>query len=133
MPSHTPLAPMDVDRPPTHGREYSGSSREGPSRGLLGHQNFLLHHQSPTRVQRTCAVVPTVRFITKNHTSHGLLDLRRDLYRLLLMAPVFVLPLPHFKVTPSPEPPTGGPGPTQHRPLATVSPILSKTGTGSFR
>ena len=47
MPSHTPLAPMDVDRPPVHTREYSGSAREGASRGPLGHQNLLLHHPVP--------------------------------------------------------------------------------------
>ncbi|KAH7907526.1 TPR-like protein, partial [Hygrophoropsis aurantiaca] len=46
MPSHTPLAPMDVDRPPHH-REFSGSGREAASRGPVGHQNLLLHHPVP--------------------------------------------------------------------------------------
>ena len=41
--SHTPLAPMDVDRLPHHHRDYS-ASREAPSRGPLGHQGLLLQH-----------------------------------------------------------------------------------------
>ncbi|KAG9310296.1 TPR-like protein [Chiua virens] len=45
LPSHTPLAPMDVDRPPHH-RDFSGP-REGPTRGPAGHQNLLLHHPIP--------------------------------------------------------------------------------------
>ncbi|KAG1889209.1 TPR-like protein [Suillus subluteus] len=52
MPSHTPLAPMDVDRPP-HPRDYSGSSREGPSRGPTGHQTLLLHHPVPQQQVQT--------------------------------------------------------------------------------
>lgn len=45
IPSHTPLAPMDVDRPPHH-RDFSGP-REAPTRGPAGHQNLLLHHPVP--------------------------------------------------------------------------------------
>ncbi|KAJ6573924.1 TPR-like protein [Mycena vulgaris] len=53
-PSHTPLAPMDVDRPPIHSRDSRdsrdyppSSSREPPSRGPIGHQSLLLHHPVP--------------------------------------------------------------------------------------
>lgn len=52
MPSHTPLAPMDVDRPP-HPRDYPNSSREGPSRGPTGHQTLLLHHPVPQQQVQT--------------------------------------------------------------------------------
>ncbi|KAF9242359.1 TPR-like protein [Melanogaster broomeanus] len=45
MPSHTPLAPMDVDRPPHH-RDFSGP-RDIATRGPAGHQNLLLHHPVP--------------------------------------------------------------------------------------
>ena len=46
MPSHTPLAPMEVDRPPHHGgRDYP--SRE-PARGPVG-QGLLLQHPAPPR------------------------------------------------------------------------------------
>ncbi|KAF8971594.1 hypothetical protein BDZ97DRAFT_1254628 [Flammula alnicola] len=45
MPSHTPLAPMEVDRPPHHGgRDYP--PRE-PARGPVGHQSLLLQHPLP--------------------------------------------------------------------------------------
>ncbi|KAI0771034.1 hypothetical protein BD413DRAFT_476503 [Trametes elegans] len=48
-PSHTPLAPMDVDRPPLHGREHSNSypppPREPGPRGPAGQS--LLHHPTP--------------------------------------------------------------------------------------
>jgi glucose repression mediator protein len=43
LPSHTPLAPMDVDQP----RDYSASTRDGNSRGPVGHQSLLLHHPVP--------------------------------------------------------------------------------------
>ncbi|KAJ7630409.1 TPR-like protein [Roridomyces roridus] len=50
-PSHTPLAPMEVDRPPPlHSRDYPpSSSRDAPSggRGPIGHQSLLLHHPVP--------------------------------------------------------------------------------------
>ncbi|KAJ7226106.1 TPR-like protein [Mycena pura] len=54
-PSHTPLAPMDVDRPPHHGHHGHGhgghrdSHRETSSsaRGPMGHQSLLLHHPVP--------------------------------------------------------------------------------------
>ncbi|CCM06303.1 uncharacterized protein FIBRA_08554 [Fibroporia radiculosa] len=50
MPSHTPLAPMDVDRPPVHAREasapYPPSARENGPRGPAG-QSLLLHHPVP--------------------------------------------------------------------------------------
>ncbi|KAG2160230.1 TPR-like protein [Suillus bovinus] len=52
MPSHTPLAPMDVDRP-SHPRDYTSSSREGPSRGPTGHQTLLLHHPVPQQQVQT--------------------------------------------------------------------------------
>ncbi|KAG1725558.1 TPR-like protein [Suillus paluster] len=52
IPSHTPLAPMDVDRPP-HPRDYPGSSREGPGRGPTGHQTLLLHHPVPQQQVQT--------------------------------------------------------------------------------
>ncbi|EMD41375.1 hypothetical protein CERSUDRAFT_79035 [Gelatoporia subvermispora B] len=52
VPSHTPLAPMDVDRPPLHSREPSNAypppprdARDGP-RGPAG-QGILLHHPVP--------------------------------------------------------------------------------------
>ncbi|KAF9014918.1 hypothetical protein BDQ17DRAFT_1418054 [Cyathus striatus] len=45
-PSHTPLAPMEVDRPPTHARDYP-PGREGPGRGPVGHQSLLLQHPVP--------------------------------------------------------------------------------------
>ncbi|KAF9229813.1 TPR-like protein [Gyrodon lividus] len=59
IPSHTPLAPMDVDRPPHH-RDFSGP-RDGATRGPAGHQNILLHHpvpqqQVPTDELRSSAV-----------------------------------------------------------------------------
>ncbi|KAK2462104.1 hypothetical protein APHAL10511_006567 [Amanita phalloides] len=44
--SHTPLAPMDVDRPPHHTRDYP-TSRDSASRGPLGHQGLLLQHPLP--------------------------------------------------------------------------------------
>ncbi|KAI6022585.1 TPR-like protein [Pisolithus marmoratus] len=44
-PSHTPLAPMDVDRP--HHRDFSGPIRDGVGRGPTGHQSLLLHHPVP--------------------------------------------------------------------------------------
>jgi hypothetical protein len=47
LPSHTPLAPMKVDHPP-HPHDYPGSSHEGPSCGLTGHQTLLLHHLFPS-------------------------------------------------------------------------------------
>ncbi|KAF8624772.1 hypothetical protein AX15_005663 [Amanita polypyramis BW_CC] len=43
MPPHTPLAPMEVDRPAHHTRDYP-SSRDTSSRGPLGHQGLLLQH-----------------------------------------------------------------------------------------
>ncbi|KAI0935662.1 hypothetical protein AcV5_004018 [Taiwanofungus camphoratus] len=51
IPSHTPLAPMDIDRPPIHGREPSGSyppppARDSGPRGPAG-QSLLLHHPVP--------------------------------------------------------------------------------------
>lgn len=49
--SHTPLAPMEVDRTTTQPREYAGpirGEREGPpSRGPVGHESLLLHHPVP--------------------------------------------------------------------------------------
>ena len=46
IPSHTPLAPMEVDRPPHHGgRDYP--PRE-PTRGPVG-QSLLLQHSAPPR------------------------------------------------------------------------------------
>ena len=50
VPSHTPLAPMEVDRP--HGREYPGVPREPASRGPLGHQSLLLQHPIPQQQAR---------------------------------------------------------------------------------
>ncbi|KAG2146593.1 uncharacterized protein EDB93DRAFT_1250874 [Suillus bovinus] len=52
MPSCTPLAPIDVDRPP-HPRDYSSSSCEGPSCGPTGHQALLLHHPIPQQQVQT--------------------------------------------------------------------------------
>ncbi|KAJ7816602.1 hypothetical protein B0H14DRAFT_3475265 [Mycena olivaceomarginata] len=53
--SHTPLAPMDVDRPPIHGRDYPpSSSREPAGRGgPIGHQSLLLHHPVPPTAGRS--------------------------------------------------------------------------------
>ncbi|KAG5732078.1 General transcriptional corepressor ssn6 [Termitomyces sp. T112] len=50
--SHTPLAPMDVDRPQHRdGREYPGPlTRDGPTRGPVGHQSILLQHPVPQPV-----------------------------------------------------------------------------------
>lgn len=62
VPSHTPLAPMEVDRP--HGRDYPGVPREPPSRGPLGHQNLLLQHPIPQQQAR----VEELR--TDVHTHH---------------------------------------------------------------
>ncbi|KAH9891250.1 hypothetical protein C8Q73DRAFT_651587 [Cubamyces lactineus] len=50
VPSHTPLAPMEVDRPPLHAREHSNSyppppSREPGPRGPAG--QGLLHNPAP--------------------------------------------------------------------------------------
>ncbi|KAG6845290.1 hypothetical protein H0H87_011441 [Tephrocybe sp. NHM501043] len=52
--SHTPLAPMDVDRPhPREPRErdtrdYPGPpARDGPTRGPVGHHSLLLQHPVP--------------------------------------------------------------------------------------
>ncbi|CAA7264679.1 unnamed protein product [Cyclocybe aegerita] len=45
MPSHTPLAPMDVDRPPHHAARDYPPSRE-PNRGPVG-QSLLLQHPLP--------------------------------------------------------------------------------------
>ena len=50
--SHTPLAPMDVDRPP-HPRDYPSSSREGLSRGPTGHRTLLLRPPVPPQRVRT--------------------------------------------------------------------------------
>ncbi|KAF8640372.1 hypothetical protein AX17_000043 [Amanita inopinata Kibby_2008] len=44
--SHTPLAPMDVDRMGHHARDYP-PSRDAASRGPLGHQGLLLQHPLP--------------------------------------------------------------------------------------
>ncbi|KAG6891008.1 hypothetical protein C0992_011285 [Termitomyces sp. T32_za158] len=51
--SHNPLAPMDVDRPRDHrdGREYPGPpTRDGPTRGPVGHHSLLLQHPVPQPV-----------------------------------------------------------------------------------
>ncbi|KAJ2979603.1 hypothetical protein NUW54_g11118 [Trametes sanguinea] len=49
VPSHTPLAPMEVDRPPLHAREHSNSypppPRDPGPRGPAGQS--LLHHPAP--------------------------------------------------------------------------------------
>ncbi|KAG6902970.1 hypothetical protein C0995_008543 [Termitomyces sp. Mi166 len=50
--SHTPLAPMDVDRPHPRehrdGRDYPGPlTRDGPTRGPVGHHSLLLHYPVP--------------------------------------------------------------------------------------
>ncbi|EPQ61220.1 hypothetical protein GLOTRDRAFT_135744 [Gloeophyllum trabeum ATCC 11539] len=47
--THTPLARMEVDRPPLHGRHSSAypPGPETPSRGPAGHQSILLHHPVP--------------------------------------------------------------------------------------
>ena len=46
MPSHTPLAPMEVDRPPHHGgRDYP--ARDQGRGGPVGHQSLLLQHPLP--------------------------------------------------------------------------------------
>ncbi|KAF8060933.1 TPR-like protein [Lyophyllum atratum] len=55
--SHTPLAPMDVDRPHTRetrdSRDYPGPpTREGPARGPVGHQSLLLQHPVPQQQAR---------------------------------------------------------------------------------
>ncbi|KAF8168352.1 hypothetical protein B0H34DRAFT_56825 [Crassisporium funariophilum] len=46
MPSHTPLAPMEVDRPPHHGGRDYPPPRES-TRGPIGHQSLLLQHPLP--------------------------------------------------------------------------------------
>ena len=48
-PSHPPLAPMEVDRPP-HSREYA-PARE-VTRGPVGHQSLLLQHPVPQQQAR---------------------------------------------------------------------------------
>ncbi|GLB36610.1 putative tetratricopeptide repeat [Lyophyllum shimeji] len=55
--SHTPLAPMEVDRPHARdardGRDYPGPpTREGPGRGPVGHQSLLLQHPVPQQQAR---------------------------------------------------------------------------------
>jgi len=62
VPSHTPLAPMEVDRP--HARDYPGAPREAASRGPLGHQSLLLQHPIPQQQAR----VEELR--TDVHTHH---------------------------------------------------------------
>ena len=51
MPSHTPLAPMEVDRPPLHGREHSNSYPPPPARDVGGPRGpagqGLLVHPTP--------------------------------------------------------------------------------------
>ncbi|TEB14050.1 TPR-like protein [Coprinellus micaceus] len=44
--SHPPLAPMEVDRPLVHPRDYP-PPRDGPGRGPSGHQNILSHGLPP--------------------------------------------------------------------------------------
>lgn len=46
LPSHTPLAPMEVDRPPHHATRDYPPSRDG-ARGPGGHQSLLLQHPLP--------------------------------------------------------------------------------------
>ncbi|KDR84740.1 hypothetical protein GALMADRAFT_233056 [Galerina marginata CBS 339.88] len=46
MPSHTPLAPMEVDRPPHQGGRDYPPPREH-ARGPVGHQSLLLQHPLP--------------------------------------------------------------------------------------
>ncbi|KAK0456834.1 TPR-like protein [Armillaria borealis] len=43
IPSHTPLAPMEIERP-AHSRDFPSSSRDS---GPRGHQSLLLHHPLP--------------------------------------------------------------------------------------
>ncbi|KAF5377270.1 hypothetical protein D9615_006427 [Tricholomella constricta] len=55
--SHTPLAPMDVDRPhprePRDNRDYPGPpTRDGLGRGPVGHQSLLLQHPVPQQQAR---------------------------------------------------------------------------------
>ncbi|KAG5654344.1 hypothetical protein H0H81_004298 [Sphagnurus paluster] len=58
--SHTPLAPMDVDRPHPRdsrdtrdNRDYPGPpTRDGPGRGPVGHQSLLLQHPVPQQQAR---------------------------------------------------------------------------------
>jgi len=48
VPSHPQLAPMDVDRPPIHPRDYPPPPpRDSAGRGPVGHQSLLLHHPVP--------------------------------------------------------------------------------------
>ncbi|KAF9529472.1 hypothetical protein CPB83DRAFT_790062 [Crepidotus variabilis] len=46
-PPHTPLAPMEVDRPPHHSARDYPPSREPPRSGPVGHQSLLLQHPLP--------------------------------------------------------------------------------------
>ncbi|KAG6369435.1 hypothetical protein JVT61DRAFT_14850 [Boletus reticuloceps] len=63
IPSHTPLAPMNVDRP-LHLCDCSGPCKP-PTRGLAGHQNLLLHHpiRNPRSQLRNCAPPLPVRLL----------------------------------------------------------------------
>lgn len=95
IPSHTPLAPMDVDRPPHH-RDFSGP-REAPTRGPAGHQNLLLHHpvpqpQLPTEELRASAAHAT--------TGHG-----QEFFNRPMRAPsTSVSPPPPLRAGRSPGP-----------------------------
>jgi len=46
VPSHTPLAPMEIDRPHHGGREFPPSRDQGRG-GPIGHQSLLLQHPLP--------------------------------------------------------------------------------------
>lgn len=65
LPSHTPLAPMDVDRPPHH-RDFVGP-REAPTRGPVGHQNLLLHHPVPQPQVPTEELRASAAHVTTGH------------------------------------------------------------------
>ncbi|TDL15850.1 hypothetical protein BD410DRAFT_902365 [Rickenella mellea] len=57
IPNHTPLAPMEVDRPPMHSRDgpppYQGRDSNGSSRGGPTGQSLLLHHPQPQSQQHS--------------------------------------------------------------------------------
>ncbi|KAJ6497998.1 TPR-like protein [Mycena vitilis] len=116
-PSHTPLAPMDVDRPPMRDYPPSSSRRDEPaSRGPIGHQSLLLHHPTPQ--------IPPEEIRNGGHMHH-----QESYFTRHRAASASMSPPPHGSRIRSPPPPPfqypsssssrgqpGGPGQPQRSP-----------------